>query len=104
MLLQMLLLPVYLRLFVGPGLFDVIDVAPFVEAFLLLIVTPLTLAAITQSLAARLRAARRLMDLMQALMVPLMMATLAVVVASQIDAVRADASSLLVVVPIYITF
>lgn len=104
MLLQIVLLPVYLGLFVGPGLFDVIDVAPFVEAFLLMIVTPLALAAVTQSLAARLHAARQLMDLVQALMVPLMMLTLAVVVASQIDAVRTGLPSLLVVVPIYVAF
>src|SRR5699024_2167328 len=40
MLLQMLLLPVYLGMFVDPELFEVIDLAPFIEAFLLLIVTP----------------------------------------------------------------
>lgn len=104
MLVQMLLLPVYLGLFMGPELFDVIDVAPFIEAFLLLIVTPLALAAITQFLAARSAAARRVMDLMEALMVPLMMVTLTVVVASQIDAVRADLSSLLRVIPVYVAF
>lgn len=40
MLVQMLLLPVYLRLFVGPELLAAINLAPFVEAFLLLIVVP----------------------------------------------------------------
>jgi ACR3 family arsenite transporter len=104
MLLQMLLLPIYLSLFVGPELFDVIDVAPFIEAFLLLIVTPLTLAVITQYLAARLAVARQVMTVMEALMVPLMMLTLAVVVASQIDAVRTDLPSLLRVIPIYAVF
>jgi len=37
-------------------------------------------------------------------MVPLMMLTLAVVVASQIDAVRADLASLLRVIPLYVAF
>ncbi|MBX8996841.1 arsenic resistance protein [Corynebacterium testudinoris] len=104
MLLQMLLLPVYLRLFVGPGLFEVIDLAPFIEAFFLLIVVPLALAGLTQVLAARFNSARQTMVLMEALMVPLMMLTLAVVVASQIDAVRTDLTSLLRVIPIYIIF
>ncbi|MGD7001644.1 arsenic resistance protein [Corynebacterium halotolerans] len=104
MLLQMLLLPVYLGLFVGPELFDVLDIAPFAEAFLLLIVTPLALAALTQFLATRLRPARQVMALLEALMVPLMMLTLTVVVASQIDAVRADLGSLLRVIPIYVVF
>lgn len=80
MLLQVLLLPGYLRLFVGPELLDVIDLAPFIEAFLLLIVTPLALAALTQFLAARSQAAQRIMDVMAAFMVPLLMLTLAVVV------------------------
>ncbi|QGU05931.1 Sodium Bile acid symporter family protein (plasmid) [Corynebacterium comes] len=104
MLLQMLLLPVYLGMFVGPELFEVIDLAPFIEAFLLLIVTPLAVAALTQFLAARFRPAQQVMDLMEALMVPLLMLTLTVVVASQIDAVRIDLPSLLRVIPIYIIF
>ena len=95
MLLQMLLLPVYLGMFVDPELFEVIDLAPFIEAFLLLIVTPLAVAALTQFLAARFRPAQQVMDLMEALMVPLLMLTLTVVVASQIDAVRTDLPSLL---------
>ena len=104
MLVQMLLLPAYLGLFMGPSLFEVLDVAPFLEAFLLLIVTPLVLAAITQYLAARSASARKLMDAMESLMVPLMMATLAVVIASQVDAVRTDLSSLLRVIPVYVGF
>ncbi|QCU77963.1 arsenic resistance protein [Citricoccus sp. SGAir0253] len=104
MLAQMLLLPAYLGLFMGPGLFQVLDVAPFLEAFLLLIVAPLTLAAITQYVATRSAAARKVMEVMEALMVPLMMTTLAVVVASQIAAVRADLSSLLRVIPLYVAF
>lgn len=104
MLLQMLLLPVYLRLFMGPELLDTVDIAPFVEAFVLLIVIPLALAALTQFLALRFRPAGHIMALLEALMVPLMMLTLLVVVASQIDAVRADLSSLLRVIPLYMAF
>lgn len=104
MLLQMLLLPVYLRLFVGPGLFDVIDLTPFLEAFVLLIVAPLALAARTQVLAARFSPARQIMAVMEAVMVPLMMLTLTVVVASQIDAVRTDLGLLLRVIPLYVIF
>ena len=44
MLLQLLLLPVYLYLFVGPGLADIVDPEPFVRAFVVLIAVPLTLA------------------------------------------------------------
>lgn len=104
MVLQMLLLPVYLGLFVGPDLFEVIDGGPFLEALVLLIITPLGAAALTQYVAARWTGARKIINGMQAAMVPLMMLTLAVVVASQIDAVRADLASLLRVVPLYVAF
>ncbi len=104
MVLQMLLLPLYLGVFVGPELLDTIDVGPFLEALLLLIVTPLGLAAMTQYLATMWTSAQKVMHAMQAVMVPLMMLTLAVVVASQIDAVRADLGSLLKVIPLYVAF
>ena len=104
MVLQMLLLPVYIGVFVGPELFAVINVGPFLEALLLLILTPLVLAAITQYLAARWASAARVMNGMQTVMVPLMMLTLAVVVASQIDAVRADLASLVKVIPVFVAF
>lgn len=128
MLAQMLLLPVYLLVFVGPGLVSAIDPAPFVHALVWLIIVPLALAALTQWQAGREggppavgRAAvghaavgrsavgppavgRSLMAAMQALMVPLMMATLAVVVGSQIVGVRQELGSLLAVVPLYAAF
>ena len=123
MLAQMLLLPVYLLVFVGPGLVSVIDPAPFVQALVWLIIVPLALAAVTQWRAGREGApsavegsavgragvgragvGQKLMAAMQALMVPLMMATLAVVVGSQIVGVRQELGSLLAVVPLYAAF
>ena len=104
MLLQMALLPVYLWLFVGSDLVEIVDIGPFVEAFVLLIVVPLCLAAITQAIARRHRAGLIVMDAMAAAMVPVMMLTLAVVVASQIEAVRTQWSSLITVVPIFVGF
>lgn len=104
MLLQIAFLPLYLWLFVGSELVEIIDVAPFVEAFVLLIVVPLVLAALTQALARRRRIGTQIMDVMAAAMVPVMMATLAVVVASQIDAVRSEGSQLFAAVPIFVAF
>ncbi|GLU60899.1 MULTISPECIES: arsenic resistance protein [unclassified Arthrobacter] len=104
MLAQMLLLPLYLLLFVGPDLVAAIDPAPFVEALIVLIITPLAAAALTQALARRTGAGAAVMSLMQALMVPLMMTTLAVVVGSQIVGVGQELGSLLSVVPLYAAF
>ena len=104
MLAQMLLLPLYLLVFVGPGLVSAIAPAPFVQALVGLIIVPLALAALTQQFALRGRPGRRIMAAMQALMVPLMMATLAVVVGSQIVGVRQELGSLLAAVPLYAAF
>lgn len=104
MLLQMLLLPVYLLLFIGPEVVSAIDPEPFIRALVVLILIPLAAAALTQALARKAAAGRGLMALMQGLMVPLMMATLAVVVGSQISGVARELGSLLVLVPIYAAF
>jgi len=107
MLLQIGLLPVYLLLFAGPAAVALIEVGPFVEAFLLLIVLPLAAAAVVQFGARRPRtasSARAVETVMQALMVPLMMVTLAVVVGSQIAAVGDEASALVAVIPLYVAF
>lgn len=104
MLVQILLLPVFLWLMAGPGVLASVDVRPFAEAFLSLIVAPLTLAVLTQVLARRVRAARAVESLMAAGMVPLMMLTLAVVVASQIAAVGRSSGQVLVAIPLFVAF
>ncbi len=53
MLAQMLLLPLYLWLFVDADFVASVDLVPFIEAFLLLIVSPLAAAGLTQFGAAR---------------------------------------------------
>lgn len=104
MLAQILLLPGYLWLMAGPGILRSFDARPFVDAFLLLIVAPLGLAVLTQLLAGRARAGRVIESTMAAGMVPLMMVTLAVVVASQISAVGAALGQVLLAVPLFIAF
>lgn len=103
MLAQMLLLPVYLGLMAGSDVVSVVEFGPFFKAFIVLIVLPLGAAILTQ-LAARTRAGRMLDAAAQAAMVPLMMLTLAVVVASQIAGVGAQLSALLVVIPLFVAF
>lgn len=104
MLLQILLLPVYLYLFVGADVVGAIDVGPFVQAFLLLIVLPLVLAVATQMLARRHRPVRAVENAMAATMVPVMMLVLLVVVASQTDAIRSHLPLLATVIPVYAAF
>lgn len=104
MLLQILFLPIMLSLFLGSDPASAIDPAPFIEAFLLLILLPLGIAVLTQVLAPRIVAVRRVETGMNRAMVPLMMATLFVVVASQIDGVRSELPQLLGVLPLFVSF
>lgn len=104
MLAQMLLLPLYLWAFVGAEFVRAVDLAPFVEAFLLLIVAPLVAAGLTQLAAARTRSGRRWQEVVLGAMVPLMVLTLAVVVASQVAGVGRRLTDLILVIPIYVLF
>jgi ACR3 family arsenite transporter len=104
MLAQILLLPLYLLFFIGPEGVAVVEVGPFARAFLLLIVVPLTAAALVQALARRHRSGVIIERTMLGLMVPLMMATLFTVVASQAGAVGDSLGQLLVLIPIYAGF
>ncbi|MBZ4486586.1 bile acid:sodium symporter [Microbacterium sp. cx-55] len=104
MVAQLLLLPGYLWAFAGADALATIDAAPFIRAFLVLIALPLGLAILVQLLAARIPAARRAESGLPSLMVPLMMLTLGVVVASQVRAVGARLSELWGLLPLYAAF
>ena len=101
LLAQMVLLPGYLYLFLGPELAEVVDTGPFLEAFLVLIVVPLALAWLTQGWAGR-----RASDAVGVAMVPLMAVTLLTVVASQVPKLDGTGrlDDLIRVVPVYMAF
>lgn len=101
---QLLLLPVHLLVLVGPQALGVVEVAPFAEAFLVLVALPLTASAATQALARRRRTGVRLQALAKALVVPLMTTTLAVVVASQARLAGGAAGQLARVMPVFAGF
>jgi arsenite transporter len=104
MLAQMLLLPGYLWAMAGPQFVPGLQAGPFLEAFALLIALPLAAAWLTQRAAARWTWGRAVDRTASAGMVPLMMATLAVVVASQAYDVGRHLGGLLAVVPVYVLF
>lgn len=108
MIAQMLLLPAFLWLFGGGELLAEVEVEPFVEALVWLIVVPLALAAAVQWLARRRTGAAKIGGAVlagaAASMVPLMMLVLAAVVASQISAIGQGDGSLIAVVPIFGAF
>ena len=104
MIAQMLALPLFLVLFIGPDVADIVEIGPFLEAFLILIVLPLALAWATETLATRHRAGERITSAMNAVMVPLMAATLFVVVASQFPKIDDQLGAVASVVPLYAAF
>ena len=104
LLAQMLFLPGYLYLFMGSELTTIVEPGPFIEAFLVLIVIPLTLAWLTQAWAARRSVGRKAADAMGTAMVPLMAATLLTVVASQVPKLGNHLGKVAQVVPFYVLF
>ncbi|ANC77318.1 arsenic resistance protein [Fictibacillus phosphorivorans] len=101
---QMVLLPLYLWLFIGKEMFNVVQIQPFLEAFFFLIVTPLLLAVLTQWWAKKQTLGVQALELTAWLPVPFMALVLIVVVASQIDKVYTDFTIIIKVVPIYVLF
>ncbi|MFJ9639899.1 arsenic resistance protein [Streptomyces sp. NPDC101178] len=101
---QMVLLPVFLYGFLGSGLADIVEAGPFLEAFAYLIVIPLALAWGLQAWAGRRESGRRVSDAATMTMVPLMAATLLVVVASQVPKVGGNLADVAAVVPFYAAF
>ncbi|MBT2407441.1 MULTISPECIES: bile acid:sodium symporter [unclassified Streptomyces] len=101
---QMLLLPGLLYLFMGPSLADIVEAGPFLEAFLFLIVIPLVLAWALQAWAARTPAGQKVSDAATTTMVPLMAATLITVVASQVPKLGGSLGDVAAVIPFYAAF
>ncbi|MBD1432304.1 arsenic resistance protein [Sphingobacterium sp. DN00404] len=104
-LFQMLLLPLYLWLFLGKDTINIIEVAPFVKAFLYLIVIPFLLSIGTQIASkSNNKAGKAILDFSGWLPVPFMALTFFVVIASQIAILYNNPENILKVVPIYIAF
>lgn len=101
---QLLLLPGFLVLFLGSDLADIVDLGPFLEAFLVLIAIPLALAWATQGWAARRPAVAAFSRGASTATVPLMVATLVVVVASQLPQLGDDVGAVLGVIPFYLVY
>jgi ACR3 family arsenite transporter len=101
---QILLLPLFLLLFLGSDLAQTVEVRPFIEAFIALIAIPLALAWVTQAWATRHRAGAAVAQRIGTAMVPLLAATLFVVVASQVPHIHDDLGDVVGVVPFYVLF
>jgi ACR3 family arsenite transporter len=104
LLVQMLLLPVYLRVFLGTDAANLVQAEPFIHAFVWLIAVPLVLAALVQIWAARSRAGERAAGALGLLPVPATALVLFVVIAAVIPRLGPAIDVVLRIVPIYIAF
>lgn len=104
LLLQLALLPVYLGFMLGAHSGVVVQIGPFIEAFLLLIVVPMLLAVLTAYLARRSTLVGKWSNAWACLPVPAMALVLFVVIGSQITSVMRDIDLLLPVLAIYLGF
>lgn len=101
---QMLLLPVFLLLFLGSDLSSLVEFGPFLEAFLILIVIPLALAWGVQAWGTRRPSGVEASRALGTTMVPLMAATLVVVVASQVPKLDGNFTQVASAIPFYVGF
>lgn len=101
---QMIMLPFYLWLFLGSEAAEMVKVGPFVEAFIFLIIVPLLLALAAQFWVQKSAKGSKSLQLTAWLPVPFMAIVLFVVIASQIGRVYEDLSVIIAVIPIYVLF
>lgn len=102
--LQILLLPLYLTLFLDKSVLAIIDIAPFIQSFFTFIVTPLLLALILQLLSKKYYIMSQTLKGTSWLPELFMSLVLFSVVGSQINKIANDLSIVVKVAPIYIIF
>lgn len=104
LILQLMLLPIYLSLFIDKQMIAIIDFKPFLESFTLIILIPLICAVILQLLSRHSKSSHTVLNLTEWLPVPFMALVLFAVVSSQIGKISHDFSIVLSVIPLYIAF
>jgi ACR3 family arsenite efflux pump ArsB len=104
LILQMCLLPVYLRLLLGDTASGLVQPGPFLHAFVWLIAVPLLMAALVQVLSAKSGPVARFAGMLGVLPVPATALVLFLVIASVMPRVSDASSAALTVLPIYIVY
>lgn len=104
LILQMLLLPIYLGVFLGESAARLVSIDPFIEAFIWLIAIPLVLAGLMQAWASRKLAGKQVSKALGFLPVPATALVLFVVIVSVVPQLGLAIDAVIKVVPIYILF
>lgn len=104
LIVQMLLLPLWLSLFLGARATELVQMRPFLHAFLWLIAIPLGLAALCQIWAARSTPGTRVTEALGLLPVPATALVLFIVIAAVVPQLGPTLTAVLAVAPIYVAF
>lgn len=104
LLVQVLLLPFYLGLFLGASAANLIRLGPFIHAFVWLIAIPLILAGLMQIWAARSRIGASSNTVLSLLPVPATALVLFVVTVTVLPQLDAASDVALQIIPIYVVF
>lgn len=104
LIMQLLLLPFYLGLFLEASAAQLVRGGPFVHAFIWLIVIPLSLAVLLQLLSTKSKSVENFLNFLKVLPVPATAALLFLVIVSVVPQLKPAMSSILQVIPIYIAF
>ncbi|MEL4013980.1 arsenic resistance protein [Dryocola clanedunensis] len=101
---QILLLPIYLRLFLGENASELVQPAPFIHAFIWLIAIPLLLAALTQFVARKSHLAQNISEGLGLLPVPATAAVLFIVLSAMLPQLGQAWAVAVQAVPVYVAF
>lgn len=101
---QMLLLPLYLRFFLGETSAGLVQLGPFVHAFVWLIAIPLALAAVVQFWASKNRLGARVSAGLGLLPVPATALVLFIVILAVVPQLGLAIDAVWTVVPLYVAF
>lgn len=104
LIVQMVLLPIYLNIFLGEEASLLVEISPFIEAFIFLILIPFSLATIFQILSKKSNFGEKIVDLFNILPVPSTALVLFIVILAVVPRLSLAINDILYVIPIYVAF
>ena len=104
LIVQMVLLPIYLNIFLGEEASLLVEISPFIEAFIFLILIPFSLATIFQIWSKKSNLGEKIVDVFNILPVPSTALVLFIVILAVVPRLSLAINDILYVIPIYVAF
>ncbi|MCT7590521.1 arsenic resistance protein [Aliarcobacter butzleri] len=104
LIIQMVLLPIYLNIFLGEEASLLVEISPFIEAFIFLILIPFSLATIFQIWSKKSNLGEKIVDVFNILPVPSTALVLFIVILAVVPRLSLAINDILYVIPIYVAF